>query len=108
MSMTTQEIIAVLKDYQDGKEIQFRVSYDRPWKYVVGKPLWNFGQNEYRAKPEPRKPREIWVNEYPGIDCIYTQRRILYNSKSAAEENVNPTVKSKCTKFVEVIEDDVN
>ena len=49
--MTTQEMIDVLKAYQEGKEIQVLLS--GKWVEVL-QPHWNFYANVYRIKPEEK------------------------------------------------------
>ena len=47
---TTEEMIAVMQAYVDGKEIEYE-SYSK-WEKVT-EPAWNWGGNDYRVKPEP-------------------------------------------------------
>lgn len=52
MSMTPDEMIAVIQAHQRGEEIQFRVDSVCKWQ-DTDNPLWNFDTCEYRVKPEP-------------------------------------------------------
>jgi hypothetical protein len=54
---------------------------------------------DYRLKPEPPKPREIWVNEYFGVAAgfAYTSE---YRAKAAHGTRSNVRI----VKFVEVLE----
>ncbi|MEY2500556.1 MAG: hypothetical protein QOI07_890 [Verrucomicrobiota bacterium] len=63
MSMTHDEMIAVIQAHKDGKIIQALPGSSRgPWVDVVGNaPSWSFDAVDYRIKPEPPKPREWWV-----------------------------------------------
>lgn len=61
--MTDDEIIAVVAAHKAGKRIQIRPkkSYkngSEGW-CDANHLLWNFAENEYRVKPEPRT---FWVN----------------------------------------------
>src|SRR5438552_4133220 len=62
--MTIDEIISVLQEAKRGAPIQCRPKtravewYDMTWE--IGDE-WQFGENEYRVKPEPR---EWWANIY--------------------------------------------
>lgn len=59
--MTDDEIIAVVQAHKEGKQIQTKCIYhDSEWQ-DINTPEWQFGQNLYRVKPEPRKLREWWV-----------------------------------------------
>ncbi len=59
--MTDDEIISVVQAHKEGKEIQ--VNSNGTWRSVMGHPVWNFPEHEYRVAPEPRKPREWWLND---------------------------------------------
>lgn len=49
--MTTQEKIAVMQAFADGKEIEYRS--DGNWA-KVNYPSWNWAKYIYRVKPEPK------------------------------------------------------
>lgn len=53
--MTTEEMIEVMQAYVAGKEIQMQVfsSEGQIWQAVVT-PKWDWRNNKYRIKPEPR------------------------------------------------------
>jgi len=59
MSMTHNEMIAVIQADRDGKEVEWRPTGAERWRLAT--PLWDFDTCEYRIKPEPKA---IWVNEY--------------------------------------------
>lgn len=51
--MTTQEMIDVLKAYQEGKEIEFKNTTDDNSNWIVtSKPSFNFNTYDYRIKPQ--------------------------------------------------------
>jgi hypothetical protein len=56
--MTTKEQIAVMQGYVDGKQVQMRLCSGK-WTYIT-RPNWNWLENEYRIKPEPR---EWWISQ---------------------------------------------
>jgi hypothetical protein len=79
-----------------GKKIQYR-SKTNAGKWIDHpNPEWNWEDCEYRIK---RKPRTIWVNEYPaGLSDSH------YNSKELADRG-HALTRIACRKFVEVLED---
>lgn len=57
--METQEKIAVMQAYADGKQIQFRkAETEEEWADLsyTRDPTWNWKNNEYRVEPELKKP----------------------------------------------------
>lgn len=64
MSMTTDEMIAVIQAYKDGKQIQYRnLQPGAGWNDVSPDgPAWCFNEVEYRVKPEPPEPREFYLD----------------------------------------------
>ena len=101
MIMTIDEMIAVLQAAKARKQIQFRFRVDQmqlkkcEWEDCET-PGWNFGDCEYRVKPEPRT---VWVNEYPD-HCGDT----AYDTKLHATNAAGRFVVRRAVKFVEVIE----
>ncbi len=66
--MTDDEIIAVVQAHKEGKKIEWRFDAGRIQNATAyWEPLtesWNWGDfrdREYRVAPEPRKPREWWI-----------------------------------------------
>lgn len=73
------------------------IEYYTPNGWVLStNPLW-LPATTYRVKPEPPKPREFWVNVYPG-DWHYT-----YDSREAADR-VACTHRIACMHVREVLE----
>ena len=61
--MTTQEQIAIMQAFVDGKQIEVRTTSNRPWEKTRS-PNWNWLCCEYRIKPSPKwVPRTI--NDLP-------------------------------------------
>jgi hypothetical protein len=67
--MTFDEMIVVLKAAKAGKAIQFRIAGSTDEWRDTNNPHWNWEENDYRAKPEPRewflavrdgRPQEAW------------------------------------------------
>ena len=49
MSKTTQEMIDIMQDYQDGELVEFQSNYDRSWRPALC-PNWNWELLSYRIK----------------------------------------------------------
>ena len=60
--MTTEEKIKVMQAYVDGKQIQTRSNliknslFKSDWVDMSIEPSWDWVINDYRIKPEPKKP----------------------------------------------------
>lgn len=56
--MTTEEMIKVMKAYDEGKAIEWRYSTmtTKDTWYAVKEPVWNWFDYEYRIKPEKKPP----------------------------------------------------
>ena len=76
MSMTHDEMIAVIQAHKEGKEVEWRPTGAERWRLAT--PLWDFDTCEYRIKPEPKT---IWVNEYDDDGYIYNNEQ---NAKRSA------------------------
>lgn len=62
MAMTPKEIIAVVQHFDAGGEVQVKSVNPHITKWEdTDRPLWDFVNQVYRAKP---KPLELWVNVY--------------------------------------------
>ncbi len=67
--MTDDEIIAVVQEHKEGKQIQ-RVLRDSNCEWIdVIEACWDFDHYNYRVAPEPRKPRE-WKIPVTPSGCI--------------------------------------
>lgn len=51
--MTTDEMIAVLQAYKEGKKIEVRYIHSKDDWVVALTPCWDFATYTYRVKPEP-------------------------------------------------------
>ncbi len=67
---TPEEVAAIYAAASEGKKIEYRYISEEGDKWVVydsgATLIFNFGRFQYRIKPEPPKPRVIYVNEYLG------------------------------------------
>jgi hypothetical protein len=66
--MTTKEKIAVMQAYLDGRPIQLRCNGGNGghWADLLSEPMWTWGQDRYRIKPEPR---EWWLELHKSFTC---------------------------------------
>lgn len=55
--MTTKEMIAVMKAYEEGKKIEYKTTTYGTWKDMDFVPNWNWGEYDYRIKPEEKPVR---------------------------------------------------
>lgn len=86
-NMTTEEKIAVMQAYVDGKTIQSIWNGD--WADVTEPPIWNWRDNQYRIKPEekyrPYKDYGEMVDDFCerfGVNCpVYAMPMIWLKSK---------------------------
>jgi hypothetical protein len=75
MAETTEEKIAVMQAYVEGKEIQTLDRSCNEW-VTTNDPMWAWNVCDYRVKP---KPREWWF-----VDVYQSP---LFDSREAAEEH---------------------
>ena len=63
--MTPTEIIVICQAIEDGKDVQFRALASEIWvDYTQTTHALNFGGcNEWRVKPDPPKPRSVWLSK---------------------------------------------
>jgi len=95
MSMTHDEMIAVLRAHKEGRAIQFRDAKDAGRWFDAGNYRWDFHHFEYRIKPEPRT---IWVNEYDGAAMF------SYDSEYDATKFATESTGRVAVKYQEVME----
>jgi hypothetical protein len=64
--MTDEQIIEVVRAHKEGKLIRAKAHgrSGSEWSYNMLHPSWNFADYDYEVKPEPKKPREFWINFY--------------------------------------------
>lgn len=88
MSMTHDEMIAVIEHHKNGGKVEYRGQVEATWTLVRGNPLWNFAAHEYRIKPGPRS---LWVVRYQSgnIAGTYTD---LVSAESRAKDVNNSTI----------------
>jgi hypothetical protein len=91
MSMTHDEMVAVIEHHKNGGKVQYSVDAGETWHDAISH-AWNFGSLRYRIKPEPMT---IWleINKWGKIDVAHY------------EKPETPTYKTTTLKkFVEVTE----
>lgn len=54
------ECVKIIEAWLDGRKIEFRMLNDDVWS-PVATPQWNFHKCEYRIKPDPVGPKELWA-----------------------------------------------
>jgi hypothetical protein len=92
MSMTHDEMIAVIQHHKNGGKVEF-LSMSGGWILVAdNKPNWNFATTNYRPKPEPMV---LWI-EVTGAGYA----RATYKNKPESKAYAYTTLK----KFQEVTE----
>lgn len=70
--MKIQEMIDVLKAYQEGKKIEFtKNNSENKWEDVYI-PSWNFHLYDYRVRPELKSRRFKLIKEYPASPSLGT------------------------------------
>jgi hypothetical protein len=97
MSMSIDEMIAVLQAHKDGEAVECRITsagqrfsyYDCgghfEWSKPCGTPpTFNFGYYDYRVKPEPPKPRTFVLHTCAGR----TEATVFLPEAATASENI--------------------
>lgn len=83
--MTTQEQIAVMQAYADGKKIQWNSPVDQQIAWIdTDEPLWNWCTCTYRVKPEPVLLK-TW-EEYAGEHIIQNGSSLVLNFPDDKQE----------------------
>ena len=84
---TTKEIIQIMQAYERGEQIEFCYTDEviKVWQDTNGKPLWNWGDTDYRVKPKPEFRPFKSVDEFleaqkeHGIEVKNTLTNTVYN-----------------------------
>ena len=99
MSMTHDEMIAVITHHKNGGRVQGSVKNSPKWfDYADNeKPLWDFNCFNYRAKPEPLV---LWINLFSD-GSLYSCRK---TKEEALDDKGYSSEKLTLKKFVEVSE----
>jgi hypothetical protein len=93
--MKTEEKIAVMQAFIDGKKIELRHCHRTDWIDLKGFPGWNWEHWEYRIKAEPKV---MWIIECEG-DKVYA-----FNSEKDARRNMKTSSKYRVVKYIEVVD----
>ena len=94
--MNTQEKIEIMQAHLDGAVIQSDAKGDT-WS-DVGNPVWNWYSIDYRVKPEPEIPKEVWIQ----FNCLGG----IHVHSSKPTSGILGSPYSEPVHFREVIEDD--
>jgi len=94
MSMTHDEMIAVIEHHKNGGEVEYCREADGLW-VKVHMPSWDFHKIKYRKKPEP-------VYIYAIVSSL--GRVLLATRKEDEARRISEHIKTPFRKFVEVVE----
>lgn len=76
-----KDFLPLVQALAEGKTIQ-TLNYAMNW---IDNPQLTFNHDikYYRIKPEPPKPKDIWVNEYEGCDFLHPSKEEALSSASS-------------------------
>ena len=82
------EMIEVMQAYKNGEQIEFCYTDEviKVWQDTNGKPLWNWGDTDYRVKPKPK-----YVPFETAEEFIIAQRNkgnVIINKGSGTKYNI--------------------
>ena len=85
---TTKEMIEVMQACERGEQIEFCYTDEviKVWQDTNGKPLWNWGDTDYRVKPKPK-----YVPFETAEEFIIAQRNkgnVIINKGSGTKYNI--------------------
>lgn len=85
---TTKEMIEVMQACERGEQIEFCYTDEviKVWQDTNGKPLWNWGDTDYRVKPKPK-----YVPFETAEEFITAQRKkgnVIINKGSGTKYNI--------------------
>ena len=90
MSMSHDEMIAVIQAHKDGRVIQCRDMRDIDDTWNEGEYfVWNFESFEYRIKPEPHS---LWLVRYQSgnsASCFYTEHAAMISAASINKATIH-------------------
>ena len=94
MSMTHDEMIAVIAHHRDGGKVEYMGRGDKTWTRVYNdNPCWNFASHDYRIKPEPLV---LWLVMYEN-----GSRHSIFDAESHAIDMQKLIANSTIKKFIE-------
>ena len=83
--MTPQEIINVIKAFEEGKEIEYREKNSKiPWK-VASTPCWNFHNYNYQVKQKEKELYQYLIH-IPQTNTYQTTFKFYENSFDVQSE----------------------
>lgn len=96
-----KDFLPLVQALAEGKTIQIIAHDNKNW---IDSSSWNFTKEpkDYRIKPEPPKPKDIWVNEY-NKELLYSQF-FGHETQEKALYEAGEKVARKAVHYREVIE----
>ena len=89
MSMSHDEMIAVIQAHKNGGKVEYRGRSEITWTLVLTNPIWNFAAHDYRIKPEPRS---LWIVRYQsGVSacCFDTEHAAMISAASINKATIH-------------------
>ena len=85
---TTKEMIEVMQACERGEQIEFCYTDEviKVWQDTNGKPLWNWGDTDYRVKPKPKYVPFETAEEF--ITAQRKKGRFIIDKKSGTKYNI--------------------
>ena len=77
------EMIEVMQAYKNGEQIEFCYTDEviKVWEDTNGKPLWNWGDTDYRVKPKPKYVPFETAEDFLEAQNLHGQVIIQYVNK---------------------------
>ena len=84
----TKEKIEVMQAYERGEQIKFCYTDEviKVWQDTNGKPLWNWGDTDYRIKPKPKYVPFDTAEEF--FAAQRKKGRFIIDKKSGTKYNI--------------------
>ena len=85
---TTKEMIEVMQACERGEQIEFCYTDEviKVWQDTNGKPLWNWGDTDYRVKPKPKYVPFETAEEF--ITAQRNKGNVIINKGSGTKYNI--------------------
>ena len=95
------EMIEVMQAYKNGEQIEFCYTDEviKVWEDTNGKPLWNWGDTDYRVKPKPKYVPFDTPDEF--LEAQRVHGEVLVDKKNGVKMTayVNKNGIVACAKF---------
>ena len=85
---STKEMIEVMQAYENGEQIEFCYTDEviKVWQDTNEKPLWNWGDTDYRVKPKPKYVPFDTAEEF--FAAQRKKGRFIIDKKSGTKYNI--------------------